>query len=197
MSNDRIKLAFYNLLAEDIQFNLVKAAQELKIPVPTLRRWKNDYVKSTGIADLDATINTDTIIIEEVAEKVFSQVVEATPMVVSRGELLTPEEQAITADTYKKKGIKEFTKKVSNLQMLQTEVQTVAVDLVTLIAQEVDKLRHGEASSFYSTKDIALLTNALTSIQNSFFNRPTTLINNVSGDVEVSGLSVFRESLKP
>lgn len=174
----------------DLDWQLL--SKELKTPVKTLRIWLKELVKAKTTEGVLALLDTDEQVIENVIESAVEvaagprvELVNGVIHVIEEGEV-SPEEKKQLAE----EKIEKFKQSVEGLRLLQGEVQGAAGNLVEKIARfsENDKLE---------VKELGILTAALASIQNAFFNKPQTNIqvNTMNGEGQ-SLLSSFRERLK-
>jgi len=191
------KFELFGLLATDPDLDLRKYVQKYGEPLNTLKTWKREFKKSKTAEDLDKLLNVDAEIVERVANEVVMEIDHVAGEIVSAEVLEGREAERAHAlevkEKYAKIRAETFTSGASGLNALRGEVQATAADLVHLIAQKIE-LEGDELS----IKDMNMLSSSISTIQNSFFNRPTTNIqvNNVAGEEGGTSLSAFREQLR-
>ena len=194
MTKTELKLKFFGILATDPDIDIKTLVQSLKVPFQTLNKWKTEHNNGITNDALEKVLDTDEIIIRKVAEEVADKIIEVK---VKPDEPLSPEEEEKINKKFKAKKTKDIISKISNLQELKTDVQAVAKDLVSSIADRLQDIQN--EPTCYDSKDIASLTTALTSIQNAFFNKPTTQIGvslHTGSDQNDQTLLGFRARMK-
>jgi len=196
MSEARPKLEFYSLvktseeLGQQLEYEAI--SDSLDVPVKQLKRWKTELSKLDDSESIIKLLDVDQLIIDEAADHVAEELEElAGPrMEVVGGVIQIVDENAVAAAVEAKQTIANFKDKVHGLQLLDEEVRGTAGTLVSRIAVLAE-------GAELNARDLASLTSALTSIQQAFFNKPTTNIqvNTINGAGE-GLLSNFRGGLK-
>jgi len=171
-------------------------SKELDVPVITLHKWLKEFAKANTTEQVLDMLEVDTQIVEEIAEKVIApaievangpkiEIIDGVIQVTDEHMLSEKEKQALQSQK-----ISQFKDRTNGLFLLQEEVQGTAGSIVGKIADKLEE-------NILPTQEIVLLTNALTSIQNAFFNRPTTNIQvNAMGSEGEPLLKAFRNRLE-
>lgn len=211
-SRDEEKLRLFGLLAADPDLDLKKQVQVLKVPISTLRKWRIEHRKGITEEKMEKLVNADPIIIDRVAREVAEQIEEvitpevlvvddSTDEVITSSELVLRKEQIeIEKQAKIDRRASRFVRQVEGVQCLQTDLQTTAGNLLNMIAERVEESMDADEtdSRRLSVGEVKDITASITSLQNAFFNKPTTNIAvtaNSNGDVGV--LTAFREGFKP
>jgi len=165
------------LLALGKVLNYATIARELGVTIVEVKRWEKEIAKEQLTQD-----------IVEIATEPDETKLEINPE-TGVIEIVGPEKVVKTVAKSKMSPTK-FRDSVEGLRLLSEEIQSTAGGLVTEIANQVEI---GELSA----RDLAALTSAITSIQNAFFNKPTTnvQVNTVNAGGE-SLLQAFKKGLK-
>jgi len=195
MSDGTAKLKFFGFLktAEALGDKLEYEAisDSLEVPVRKLKKWETEYNKLDEEETVVDLLDVDQMVIDEVTKHVAEEVSEeivGPQMDIVDGKIVVVKDTAVQ-DALDAK-LESFKGGVKGLQLLQEEVQGTAGTLVSRIAVLAE-------DSELTAKDLASLTAALTSMQQAFFNKPTTNIQvNTLNSEGGSLLSSFREQLK-
>jgi len=196
MSEARTKLKFYSLvktseeLGQALEYDAI--SDSLEVPVKLLKRWETELNKLAESESVIKLLDVDQLIIDDIADHVAEELEELTGprMEVVNGHIKIVDEQAVVAAAEAKQSVANFKDNVNGLQLLDEEVRGAAGTLVSRIAVLAEDAE-------LNARDLASLTSALTSIQQAFFNKPTTNIqvNTISGAGD-SLLTSFRGGLK-
>lgn len=193
MANEEKKLKFFGLIKaaaaiENKELDYDALAQMFEEPKSKLRSWFKQFKEQAKDDDILKLIDLDTIVLDKVIEKAEEDLTEQFKVNPITG-VIEPvvEEPKVTAK------VRQFRDRVTGLKLLDEELRATAGSLVCQIAEATqDEL---------NPRDLANLANALVSIQNAFFNKPTTNIqvNNIQATETEGGttlLNVFKERLK-
>lgn len=172
---------------EDLDYKLI--AEELDVSESTLKKWSKQLKEQEDVTNI---LDIDQIILDRVTKELETELAgipqtRVNP-VTGEIELIKPEDQTVAKRSAK---VESFKKGVEGLQLLSEETQGVAAELLDKIS---DQLVREELNS----RDLSNLTNAVTSIQNAFFNKPTTnvQVNNIQAGEDNPLLAAFRERMK-
>jgi len=148
-------------------FNSKEISRELKVPYTTVRKWRPEADNLQTKQDLETILDTDTIIVHEVAEGVREKLAE---IVDDGGELVD--------------GVLET---VDKLQALQGELQASATSALKKIDRLVDECR--------SADDLTTLIDSIAKLQTAFFSKGANVnVLNAFGGGQPSdtGMNVFK-----
>lgn len=196
MSQSEKKLQFQGILrlsaTVDRKPDLNLIAAELGVTVDCLYTWAREVAELDQSEAIIQLLELDMDIIDEVSshspEKAVTDDTEPQIELVD-GVIKVTDPKAKAISKAKDTKVAAFKDGVTGLQLLNTELQGTAGTIVSKIASLVE-------DPDLSARDLQSLTAALTSVQQAFFNKPTTNIqvNTVSGD-GVSLLKKFQDRL--
>lgn len=200
MSRMENKLRFYGLLAEarvrGEKMDYQAMADYLEEPLARLKRWANEWEEEQNEGNLvDGLLNIDDIVIERITDEVAAQIKPLFHINPITGEIeKVPDENspAVIKERKLDETLKGFRDNVGGLQLLNSELQAAAG---TLVGRVLELAQEPELNA----RDLGTLAGALTSIQNAFFNKPTTNIqvNSITpADGSTTLLDVFKGRLK-
>lgn len=175
-------IAIRRLAAYDgIEVDFAAASKKLEIPERKLRKWATEDLELEACETLLANVATvsDTIPVRPKSEEPEATLTEAGTIAI------------VPSENSREHRVQRIAGGASGLQLLHAEVQATAGTIVQRIGDALEE-------SLMCPKDLAILTTALTSIQQAFFNRPVTNIqvNNVSTDGESKLLKAFQKNLR-
>lgn len=207
MSQEENKLKFYGLIRtadlEGKQLDYSVVSDYLEVPVATLKRWAEELKKVDDTDSITKLVNVDQVMIDKIANEVQQEVDTAdSPVFINpvTGAIETrkPVAEVTAKQQIAAEKIKQFKDGVTGLQLLNSETQAAAGTLISRISELA---ADDDSERQLSPRDIASLANSLASIQNAFFNKPTTqiLVNNTNGasGQGTSLLDSFKARLKP
>ena len=174
------KMQLYGLLSEDPMLDIRTLVQKLDTPISTLRKFKTEYETARLNGYIHKTINTDLTTVKAIAEKEAEKLIQVIPEEHRTPEVVLEVEQ---------RAVSAFTDGVAGLQALQTETQDAATGLVKIIVDQSQE-------SGLTPKEVQNLVMSLTSIQNAFFNKPTTNVQVNNQTIIGDALSEFRAKLR-
>lgn len=195
MGSEDNKLKFLGLLGEarvrKEQLNYEVIADYLEEPVAKLKKWAREWEKQDReSAAVDMLLNIDDIVVERITDELeseFKAILHVNPVTGEIEKIKDPEpEKRVAAN------LSVFRDNVTGLQVLSSELQAAAG---TLVGRVLELAQEPELTS----RDLGNLATALTSIQNAFFNKPTTNIqvNTVSAAPgQTTLLEAFKGKLK-
>lgn len=159
------------------ELDLISIAKELDTNVGTLKSWVATEAQTKEYAEIIQALEDDPDVPQTRVNPVTGQI-----------EILKPN---VTLASKRRLQIDALKADPSGFKSLNNEVQLAADLLVQRIIEAAD-------DDELTTRDLVGLTNALTSIQTAFFNRPVTnvQVNTIQGGDGMSLLSAFKESLK-
>jgi len=179
-----LKLRFYEMIAEAARqkepINYKMASQELGVDSSKLLVWVKELNNSSSdkvvseLLDDDVMANKVTTAILEDVTTLDNVVINPVTGII---EVQQPNGEVKSTGMTRRK-VSTFRAKVSDLKTLSEELQSTARALVEQIDIQLEEQQD------ISCVDIKNLAASLASIQNAFFNRPTTNIqvNNVDGE---------------
>lgn len=196
MSTDDTKYKFLGIIKDAVangtKLDLEIVSAVLDTPVPKLQRWFKDFEEQAKVDSALSLVNLDDVLLTRVLDKVAEEAEQLDQLRVNpiTGviEIVKPE----TA-TPAKLQIQHFRDSVTGLKLLNQELQATAGQITLQILEA--------AQETTSPRDLSSLANALTNIQNAFFNKPTTnvQVNNINAQVsegQTSLLDAFKRELK-
>lgn len=207
MSREENKLKFYGLIrsadleGKTLDYSVV--SDYLEVPVATLKRWAEELKKMDETDSITKLVNVDQVMIDKIAKEVQQEVEAAdSPVffnpVTGAIETRKPVAEVTAKQQVSAEKIKQFKDGVTGLQLLNSETQAAAGTLISRISELA---ADDDSERQLSPRDIASLANSLASIQNAFFNKPTTqiLVNQTNGGdgQGTSLLDMFKARLKP
>jgi len=160
--------------------DIATIVEEFQVTKDTIARWSLAY------SEAQVEERVLTAMDQEVVEAFEAPKVQINKQGVI--EVITSSPPAFNLETSER--LVAFKEKVAGLQLLNSEVQGAAGHLV-------DKILRASEDPNLTARDLSNLVAALTSIQNAFFNKPTTNIqvNNTTGDGK-SLLSSFQARMR-
>jgi hypothetical protein len=190
------KLQFQGILrlsvTVDRKPDLDAIATELDVTVSCLRQWAHETAEMDQSEAILQLLELDMDILDDVtsheSEKAVTDDTEPRVELID-GVITVTDPKAKMVSKAKKDKIAAFKEGVTGLQLLNTELQGTAGTIVGKIADLVE-------DTDLTARDLQSLTTALTSIQQAFFNKPTTNIQvNAVGSEGVSLLKKFQDRL--
>lgn len=180
-------------LKEILDFETV--ATELGVSPKDLTKWDKEFRKSESLEEIQALLDVDAEIVEQIASDVASKATKAAaePRVeIVGGKIVVKtesDEDLVKQQEAQDALVEQFKCKVNGLQALNAEVQGTAGLLLK-------KITHHVNAGDLDIKELTQLTTALTSIQNAFFNRPTTQIMVNTGGSGDNLLGAFKARMR-
>ena len=171
-------------------------AEELGEKPATIKRWVTEIRKKQKEGAVLDLMDLDEILLSKLSEELKEEVEEMELNLVDINPVtgaIEVKQSNITPQTKEaEEKIENFKKGVEGLKALSTELQGVAGKTLISISTALDK-------DNVDPRDLQSLAAALTSIQNAFFNKPTTNVNvlKVDGSDGASLLSMFKQEMRP
>lgn len=177
-------------------FDYEHAAETLDVKATQIRKWSKDFMELDRDESVANLVSVDDVMLERIAKELDEDLEAVEPRhelfvnpVTGAVEVKLPGE---AKESGRAKKIAAFKDNVHGLQLLDQDVRATAGILV-------EQISYYAQTEELNSRDIASLANALTSIQNAFFNKPVTnvQVNNISGEEGSTLLKSLRERLKP
>lgn len=190
------KLLFYGLVkqarADKVPLDFRSVCAELGVARATLDVWIAQLNKADVADSLLTNDDVNAIMLDKIAEEIMEDSAELTETTINPVtgaiEVVSKEGSTNGKGTWRK--VTKFKDSVDGLKVLNEELQHTALALVGDIHDSLG----GED---LTTRDLANLASALTSVQNAFFNKPTTnvLVAPTGGSDKL--LAMFNAGNKP
>lgn len=192
MTISETKLKYFGLIKAaaktETKLDLQDVSDELNVSVARLRTWAKEFQESEEAENILHLLDVSELLIDRVVTEVIQEA--SFEIDETTGEIIATN----TEELYNKpesKDILAFKDQVTGLQALNQEVQAAA----GMVAKKVLK-KIKTADDDMSPKDLKSLADAITGIQNAFFNKPQTNVQVNMAVGESSLLNNFRNNMK-
>lgn len=165
---DEHKLEAFGLLKEGLSAKEV--SRQLKVPYPIILKWKPELESLDTKADLETVLNTDKVVLHELASRVKEDF-----------------EELKTGSSELVQGVLE---KINGAESLQEEFQHTGSALNKKINELIDIAKHPH--------DILALVEAIAKLQTAFFSKGANVnVLNVPGGTSNKTISKYAELQRP
>lgn len=156
MSEDQTKLEAISKIHAGAK--LVDLVTELGVPYPKLLKWRKELKEAEETGTVSSLIDIEAVVVQEIADTIQQELLDIAP----------DEAEAIEGE------VTSTVKGISGLQLLDKQIQTTAITLTRRIGELVDGRE-------LDSREILVLTEALTKVQTAFFNKPGISVHLLGG----------------